>query len=141
MSGLQALLALHLIFIVVAVGIGVTNLINMRVSSTQTGDIAKGLGMHRMAMLPYADISVAGFVVTGVLMLWTIGGPGGLNGWFQVKMVAVAILLIGYGVMRYTIGQIKRTGNMALAARLKTIAPVNLAAAVVALTCAVLAFS
>jgi uncharacterized membrane protein len=141
MTGLQALLSLHLICVVGAVGIGITNFINMRVAATQTGDIAKGLAMHRMATLPFGDIFIAGFVLTGVLMLWTIGGASGLNGWFQVKMVAVLVLLIGYGVLRYTIGQIKRTGNMALGARLKVIAPINLAAALVALVCAVLTFS
>ena len=141
MSGLQLLLSLHLISIVIAMGIGVTNMVNMRLAATQTGDIAKGLAMHRMAMLRYGDISVAGILVTGVLMLWMIGGPANLSGWFQVKMMAVVVLVIGYGVLRYTIVQIKRTGNMALAARLKIVAPINLAASFVALVCAVLTFS
>ncbi len=141
MTALQALLALHLLCVILAVGIGMTNFINSRLAATQTGDIAKGLAMHRMATLPYGDISVAGFVVTGLLMLWLIGGPTGLSGWFTVKMLAVLVILLGYGTIRYTIGQIKRTGNMALASRIAMIAPINIAAALVAVVCAVLTFA
>ncbi len=141
MSPTQFLLIIHLLAISVGIGIGVTNLINMRVARTQTGDIAKGLMMHRMAMLPYGDAVFVTILVTGGLLLWAIGGPAGLPQTFNIKMLFVVIWVVAYVVMRLTVRQLKATGNMALVKRLGMLAQILLTAVVAAVICAVLTFA
>ena len=141
MSYHQALLALHILAIAFSLGIGFTNLINMRVSKGQTGDVAKGLGLHRMAVRPYGDIFVGLFLVTGILLVVNMGGTAGLNSWFHVKMAAVVILVLCYIGIRYTVSQMMKSGNMALMARVKTFAHIAITASVVAVICAVLTFA
>ncbi len=141
MSLTQFLLVIHLLAISVGIGIGVTNLINMRVARTQTGDIAKGLMMHRMAMLPYGDAVFVTILVTGGLLLWAIGGPAGLPQTFNIKMLFVVIWVVAYVVMRLTVRQLKATGNMALVKRLGMLAQILLTAVVAAVICAVLTFA
>ncbi len=141
MSLTQFLLIIHLLAISVGLGIGVTNLINMRVARTQTGDIAKGLMMHRMAMLPYGDAVFVTILVTGGLLLWAIGGPTGLPQAFNIKMIFVVIWVLAYVAMRLTVRQLKATGNMALVKRLGMLAQILLTAVVAAIICAVLTFA
>ena len=141
MSLNQFLLSIHLLAVAYALGIGLSNFLNMSVARGQTGDIAKGLAMHRMAMVRYTDIALAVILVTGPLMLWNAGGVFATQPWFHVKMLAVVVLVVAYGTMRYTIGQMMRTGNMALAARIGILSPILSVAAIVAVVCAVLAFA
>lgn len=136
----QFLLVIHLIAVAYAMGIGMSNFLNMQVAKTQTGDIAKGLALHRVSMLRYTDIAIATIVLSGLLMVWSLGTVPATPPWFEVKMVAVAILVLAYGAMRYTIGQMLRTGNMALASRIAILSPVLSLAAIAAVTFAVLAF-
>ena len=136
----KLLLALHLFFIAMGVGVGFSNLINLRAARGQTGDIAKGLGMARMALRLYSDIVIAGFLITGLLLLWTTGNSGS-GPWFSIKMAFVVLLVVSYGIVRITGGQIMRTGNMALMGRINTFAPLAFAGSVGALVCAVLAFN
>ena len=141
MSVLQLLLALHLLAVALGIGSGFSNLINLRVSKGQTGDVAKGLGLMRMALRPYGDFFAATIVVTGVLLLWTIGGTTGLNGWFSVKMAAVIVFVLSYIGVRLTGIQMMKSGNMALMTRVGLLAHVAVAGAVIALVCAVLTFA
>ncbi len=136
----KLLLALHLFFIAMGVGISFSNLINLRTARGQTDDIAKGFGMARMALRMYSDIVVAGFLITGLLLLWTTGNSGS-GPWFSLKMAFVVLLVVSYGIVRITGGQIMRTGNMALMSRINTFAPLAFAGSAGALVCAVLAFN
>jgi hypothetical protein len=70
-----------------------------------------------------------------------VGGVYDAEPWFQIKMLAVLILVLSYGTMRFTIGRMLRTGNMALAARIEILSPVLSLAAVASVVCAVFAFS
>ena len=140
MSLHQLLLIIHILAVAYGMGIGMSNFLNMRVAKGQTGDIAKGLAMHRMAMLRYTDIAIAAILVSGVLLIWVVGGVFAAAPWFTVKMVAVALLVLAYGGMRYTIGQMMRTENMALGARIALLSPVLSLAAIASVSCAVLAF-
>lgn len=133
------LLVLHLFFIAMGVGIGFSNLINLQASRAHTGDIAKGFGMARMAIRQYADAVIAGFLITGVALLWLTGNTGS-GSWFYIKMAFVALLVVSYGIVRMTGGQIMRTGNMALMGRINTFAPLAFVGSVGALVSAVLAF-
>lgn len=141
MDSHQLLLALHLLAISFGVGIGFSSLVNMRVSRGQTGEAARGLALHRMAMRPYSDVFVAAIVVTGLLLLWMRGGTTGLPVWFHVKMAAVVVLVLGYVGVRLTVRQLMKTGDMSLVKRLSLLSHSNMTAAVVAIVCAVLAFS
>ena len=136
----QVLLILHFFFIAMGIGISFSNLVNLKVSKGQTGDIAKGLGMQRMALRQISDGVVAGILITGGLLLWEIG-PSGLSPWFQVKMSFVLILVASYVIVRLTAGQMIRTGDMALFDRIRKFATIAWVAAVAALVCAVLTFS
>jgi uncharacterized membrane protein len=140
MSLNQFLLILHILAVAYAMGIGMSNFLNMRVAKTQTGDIAKGLALHRISMLRYTDIALAGILVTGVLMVWAAGGVSAAPPWFHVKMAAVIVLVLAYGGMRMTVGQMLRTGNMALASRIAVLSPILSLSAIAAVICAVLAF-
>ena len=141
MSLTQFLLIIHLLAISIGLGIGFTNLVNMRVARGQSGDIAKGLMMHRMSMLPYGDAVFVTILVTGALLLYSIGGPTGLPAAFNIKMLFVLIWVVAYVLMRLTVRQLKATGNMALAKRLGLLAHVLVTAVVAALICAVLTFA
>ena len=140
MSLNQFLLILHILAVAYAMGIGMSNFLNMRVAKTQTGDIAKGLALHRISMLRYTDIALAGILLTGVLMVWAAGGVSATAPWFHVKMAAVIVLVLAYGGMRMTVGQMLRTGNMALASRIAILSPILSLSAIAAVICAVLAF-
>lgn len=137
----QFLLIIHLLAVAYGMGIGMSNFLNMQVAKTQTGDIAKGLALHRVSMLRYTDIAIAVIVLSGLLMVWNLGTVPATPPWFGVKMVAVLILVLSYGAMRYTIGKMLRTGNMALASRIAILSPVLSLAAIAAVTFAVLAFT
>jgi uncharacterized membrane protein len=137
----QFLLALHILAVAYAMGIGMSNFLNMRIAKSQTGDIAKGLAMHRIGMLRYTDIALAAILVTGLLMVWNHGAAPGTPPWFHVKMLAVVVLVAAYGAMRMTIGRMLRTGDMALASRIAILSPVLSLAAIASVFCAVLAFS
>ncbi len=141
MSLNQFLLIIHILAVAYAMGIGMSNFLNMRVAKTQTGDIAKGLALHRISMLRYTDIAIAAILVSGLLMVWAAGGVSAAPPWFHVKMAAVIVLVLAYGAMRMTVGQMMRTGNMALASRIAILSPVLSLAAVASVTCAVLAFA
>lgn len=135
----QLLLTLHILSFAYAMGIGLGNMINFRVARGQAGDIAKGLALHRASMHRYTDIAIATLLVTGGLMLWQAGGPYGAGQWFHIKMLAVVVLVLTYGAIRMTAGQIKR-GNMAVAKRMAYLMPIVSCAALAAVVCAVLAF-
>jgi uncharacterized membrane protein len=140
MSLNQFLLILHILAVAYGMGIGMSNFLNMQIAKTQTGDIAKGLAMHRIGMMRYTDIAIAGILLTGLLMVWAAGGVSAAPPWFHIKMAAVIVLVAAYGGMRMTVGQMMRTGNMALASRIAILSPILSLSAIVAVICAVLAF-
>ena len=141
MNVTQFLLIIHLLAISIGLGIGFTNLVNMRVARSQTGDVAKGLMMHRMTMLPYGDAMFVIILLSGGLLLWAIGGPAGLPQAFNIKMIFVVIWAITFVVMRLTLRQMIATRNMALAKRIGMLTQILLTAIVAAIVCAVLAFA
>ena len=137
----QLLLSIHLLAVAYGLGIGMSNFLNMRIAHGQTGDIAKGLAMHRLGMVRYTDIAIATILVSGVLLVLSAGGVFAAAPWFTIKMLAVAVLVVSYGAMRYTLAQMLRTGNMALAARIGQLSPVMSGAAAIAVVLAVMAFA
>ncbi len=141
MSLHQFLLIIHLLAVAYGLGIGMSNFLNARIAKSQTGDIAKGLALHRVSMLRYTDIAIATILVSGLLLVWAMGGVSSNGSWFHVKMAFVVIVVLSYGAMRMTVGQMMRTGNMALASRVAVLSPILSLAAIATVICAVLAFS
>lgn len=141
MSLLQFLLMIHLFCVAMGLGIGFSNIVGFRVAKGLGGDKALGIAAHREALIPYGDTFVAGIVVTGLLMLWAIGGDSGLSSWFHVKMAAVLVWLVCYVLMRLRIRKFLATRDMTLIARIRQFAHVVITAAVLALVFAVLTFA
>jgi len=138
MSGHQALLFLHLLAIATGFGMAFANLVNLRVSKNQTGDIAKGLSMHRMSVNNYLMGALVVILVTGGLLWSQMGGSNGP--WFQIKMVIVVIWLAAVAMVQLTIKQMMKSGDMNLMGRVGTFAHIGVASVAVMIFCAVMAF-
>lgn len=141
MSLVQALLIIHLVCIAMVLGIGFSNIVGLRVARKLGGEKAMGIAAHREALIPYADVFVVLVLVSGLLMLWAIGGGQGLPVWFFIKMGAVAIWLLAYVLMRLRIRKFLASRDMSLLGLIRTYAHVGITAAVLALVFAVLTFA
>ena len=141
MSSHQALLALHLFFIALGIGGGFANFVGLYAGRDQAPEIIKGITFQRGKLVRFLDVSLLMILITGGLLLSNLGGPSALNGWFSIKMIAVVIWVAGYVILRFTVSQMMKTGNMGLMPRANVAAHVAWIAAVVALVCAVLAFA
>lgn len=140
MSYNQILLILHLLAMALGIGITFSNLVNFRLVKSQSGDVAKGLNMQRVATHRYTDIAFVTILATGILMLANLGGNLGVSPWFHIKMAAVLVYVVGYVVARYTVMHIENGGDMALTKRIKMFAHIAITGAVLAVIFAVLAF-
>jgi uncharacterized membrane protein len=141
MSTHQFLLALHLLVIALGIGFTASNFINARLALGQTGDMAKGLGLHRATIARFGDVVIALIWITGGLLIWQRGGMAGLPPAFHVKLLFVILLTVFHGLGRMTAGKMRREGNMAALPRLGWFILGGWVSAVVALVCAVLAFA
>ncbi len=141
MSLTQFLLIIHLLAVATGLGIGFSNIVGFRVAKNLGGDMAKGIAAHRESLIPYGDIIFVTILITGGLLLWSIGGSQGLSPWFQVKMAAVALWVIVYTLMRLRIRQFLASRDMSLVPRIRLLAHILITAVVVAIICAVLTFA
>lgn len=140
MSITQFFLIIHLLAIASAIGIGVSNLVGFRVAKSLGGDLAKGIAAHREALIPYGDTLVATIVVSGLILLWSIGGSQGLSSWFHIKMAAVLVWVVVYVLMRLRVRKFLASRDMTLVPLIRSFAHVLLAAAFAAVICAVMTF-
>jgi len=135
------LLVLHFIGLVMGAGPGVANMVIMRTAATATPDGAAAL---RKVPPILVNVSTAGVVllwITGLIMVWSVyGGPGNVSWAFWVKIVFVVILTVIVIAMQVTLAQIRKTGNMALAARMPKLGPLAGLTALLAVVFAVVAF-
>ena len=141
MSYHQFLLSAHLLAIAIGIGIGFSNIVNLATAKTQTGDIAKGLGMGRLANRKYHDAAVIIILVTGGLLLANLGSMAGLSKWFHIKLTFVAIFVICHFAARYFSINGITNSNPAQLARAKILSHIALTFAVIAVLTAVLAFA
>ena len=141
MSYHQLILALHLLAIAIGIGIGFSNIVNLVTAKSQTGDIAKGLGMGRLANRKYHDAAVIIILVTGGLLLANLGSMAGLSKWFHIKLAFVLIFVVCHFAARATVKQVIASGNMALMGRARMFSHIAITGAVLALISAVLAFA
>jgi hypothetical protein len=140
MSLTQGYLIIHLFSIAMALGITFSNIVGFRVARKLGGDMAKGIASHREALIPYGDIFFALIIISGLVLLWSIGGGQGLSPWFHAKMAAVAIWVIVYILMRLRIHKFLASRDMALIPRIRMFVHIAITAATLALILAVMAF-
>jgi uncharacterized membrane protein len=138
---IQFLLIIHLFSVAIVLGVGFSNIVGFRVARNAGGEKALGIAAHREALIPYADIFVVLILVSGLAMLWAIGGAQGLPVWFHIKMAAVAVWILAYVVMRLRIRKFLANRDMSLLGLIRTYAHVAISAAALALICAVLTFA
>ena len=141
MSGHQVLLFLHLFAVALASGVGFINLWGLRIGKGQSADILKCIAFQQKSLRNVGYSLVLIIIVTGIWQVLNLGSMSGLRGWFHVKMAFVAIWLLAYVGMRMSVGQMARSGNMALAARIGLLAHLSWVAAAIAMFCAVMAFA
>ena len=141
MSYHQLILSLHLLAIAIGIGIGFSNLVNLGTAKSQTGDIAKGLAMGRLANRKYHDAAVIIILITGGLLLANLGSMAGVSKWFHVKLTFALIFVVCHFAARATVKQMLATGNTALMGRAKMLSHIAITGAVLALISAVLAFA
>jgi hypothetical protein len=141
MDLLKVFLIVHLFSIAMVLGIGFSNIVGFRVARNLGGEKALGIAAQREALIPYADIFVVLILISGLTMLWAIGGGQGLPIWFHIKMGAVAIWILAYILMRLRIRKFLATRDMSLLALIRNYAHVAITAATLALVFAVLTFA
>jgi hypothetical protein len=93
---------------------------------------------------PLAMVAATGLVIlwiTGILMMIAGGGPGAMPAAFWWKIAFVVIATVLMGLTHRTYAQIGRTGNYALAERLKTIGPATGVSVLLAVLLAAYAFN
>jgi len=76
---------------------------------------------------PLAMMSGTGLLIlwiTGIIMLIMAGGPSVMPTVFWLKIVFVVIATVLIGLVHRTYAEMRRTGDVALGQRLKTIGPV-----------------
>jgi uncharacterized membrane protein len=137
----QLILALHLLAIAIGIGIGFSNIVNLATSKSQSGDIAKGLAMGRLANRKYHDAAVIIILVSGGLLLANLGSMVGISKWFHLKLAMVLVFVVCHFAARATVKQVIATGNAALMGRAKMFSHIAITGAVLALISAVLAFA
>lgn len=140
MSLTQLFLIIHLLAMATALGIGVSNIVGFRVAKGLGGEMAKGIAAHREALIPYGDTLFLTVIASG-LVLFSLAGAGNLGPWFSAKMVAVAVWIACYILMRLRIRTFLASRDMSLVPMIRTYAHVLLAAVVATVICAVMAFN
>ena len=137
----QLFLIIHLLSIALMLGIAFANIVGFRVAKNLGGDRAQGIAAHRESLIPYGDVFFVTILASGLILLWSIGGAGGLNAWFHVKMAAVVVWVIVYVVMRFRIMKFLASRDITLIGLIRTYSHIAIAAATFALICAVMAFA
>jgi uncharacterized membrane protein len=135
----QAMLAAHLILIAIGTGMSFSQLVNISLAKTQSGDMAKGLGLQRRTVTKIADIVIALIWVSGLALYANLGAVE--SGWFQAKLAFAITLTFSHMMARRTGGEMMRTGNAVLLGKLNLYVMGVFASAVIAIILAVPAMS
>lgn len=136
------LLIVHFIGFVMGFAGGIGSAVVMRFAAVSSAE-----GVAALKRLPpvFAQISAYGLAllwISGLILIWSVyGGPQNLPGLFWLKIAFVLILTALTGLQHATYGAIRRTGNGALAGRLKVIGPASGVSALIALIIAVFVFN
>ncbi len=138
----QIVLIVHLILIAMGTGMSFSNLVNMRLSRSQTGDIAKGLQLQRRAIARAGDVVIACIWISGIALVFLVSAQGGSvsSPAFHAKLAFVVLLTACHGLARMTAGQLARKPDAALRSRLEWLIGGVWVSAMIAIGLAVVAF-
>ena len=134
----SVLLAAHFILIALGTGMSFSQLVNIALAKSQSGEMAKGLGLQRRTITRIGDGVIALIWASGLALYANIGSVG--SGWFHAKLAFVVVLTVSHVMARRTGGEMLRTGNAALLAKLNLFVAGVFGSAVLAIIFAVLAF-
>ena len=135
----QLLLAAHLILIAMGTGMSFSQLVNISLAKSQSGDIAKGLGLQRRTITRIADGVIALIWISGLALYAMIGSVDSV--WFYAKLFFAVALTASHLLARHTGGEMMRSGNAALLGTLNLYVAGVFGSAVAAIVFAVLAFA
>jgi len=125
--------------IAMGTGMSFSNLVNLRLSQGEQGERFKALGLQRKTVSQIGDGVIALIWVTGLLLVWLIGGMP-QSGWFHAKLAFVVLLTAAHFMARRTGGEMARTGNLSLMPRIQLFVGAVWVSALAAILLAVLAF-
>jgi hypothetical protein len=137
----RLLLILHFTGLVMGLSVTFASMVVMRLSASSTPPDAEVLARIPPQMLRLSSWGVALLLVTGPMLVYSkYGGAwGSLPFAFWLKMLAVAALIVIFGVIHMNMAKARR-GDAAAIARVRSFAPMASAAAGLAMIFAVIAF-
>ena len=135
------LLIVHLIAIAMGTGMSISNHVNLRIASGESGERRVGLALLRRELARIADIVIAVIWLTGLGLWWLVYSFGIPSHWFLAKLGFVVLLTLSHGLVRMTAGLMARTGDQSLLPRLQFFVSGVWVSALAAITFAVLTFA
>lgn len=137
----EFLLFLHFLGLMFGAAGGIASGVIMRQAAAMPADSGETLRQLGPVLARLAGTGVALLWITGLIMVFTIwGGFGALPGLFWVKFIFVLVLTACVGLIHMTYAEIRRTGNILLAMRLRFYGPISGLSALLAVLFAVYAF-
>jgi hypothetical protein len=135
------LLILHFTGLIMGFSATFANMVAMRLIASATPQEAAVLGRIPPQMLRLSSWGVALLFVTGPMLVYSKydGAWGALPWAFWLKMLAVAALVVVFGVLHMNMAR-ARKGDAAAGTRIQIVAPVASLAAALALVFSVIAF-
>jgi putative membrane protein len=128
----------HLLAIATGTGLSFANYINLRVAASESAEHRAALAALRRQILQVMDVIIVLIWATGLSLLWGVRPE--INAWFHVKLAFVLLLTIFHFGARRTAGQMLRTGDKSLHARLEFLMAGIWVSAAAAISLAVVAF-
>jgi hypothetical protein len=136
----DALLFLHFVGLILAMGPGTAQSIIMRRAAAATPEAAMTLRGLAPTLSAVSAAGLAVLWVTGLIMVWSVyGGPASLPWAFWVKIAAVVLITLVVIYIQMTFAEVRR-GNAAAAGRLAQLGPAAGILGLVAVLFAVIAF-
>lgn len=132
------LLMLHFFGLAAGFATGIGNAVIMQLSASSPAD-APTLGKVPPVLARIGQVGLAVLWITGIILVWTHGGPGAMPPMFWVKLALVVIFTVIVILMDMTGRQIA-AGDKAAAARMPLYGRAGGAVAVLIVIFAVLAF-
>ncbi len=136
---LDALLAAHLIGLMMGAGGGFGSMIVMGAANKAPADQAITLRRMGPTLARFAHVGLILLWVTGVSLFLMTGGSVAMPSYFWIKLVFVGTLTLSAFATEITYAQVK-AGNVKAAGRLPILGPVSGLSAVLAVIFAALAF-
>ena len=137
----ELLKIIHFLSFSVAIGAGAANIVAGRQLLSMPAEVMPKIGAYRMTLGKITTIGLGLLWITGIWLVFLLGGSVFSNGWFLLKLAVVVLLTVISVKANFTIINARKAGTPPDAERMKMLGQAGLAVAVLALILAVLAFS